>query len=85
MHATIDELIFVHPLKDLVPTGFCWKLKSAMNGARRASRQWADRVTEVLVASGFIASNVFAMVFFSKDCGIFVAFWVYDVAAVGCA
>ena len=43
MHATIDELIFVHPPKDLVKPGFCWKLKSAMNGTRRASRQWRTR------------------------------------------
>ena len=65
MHPTIDELIFVHPPEDLVQLGFSWKLKSAMNGTRRASRQWADRVTEVLVASDFTASKVFAMVFFS--------------------
>ena len=44
-----------------------------MNGTRRASRQWADRVTEVLVASDSTASKVFDMVFFSKDWGIFVA------------
>ncbi len=53
MHATIDELIFVHPPKDLVPPGFCWRLKRAMNRTRRASRQWADTVTEVLVSSVF--------------------------------
>ena len=47
-HATIDELIFVHPPKDLVPPGFCWRPKRAMNGTRRASRQWADTVAEVL-------------------------------------
>ena len=39
MHATIDQLIFVPPPKDLVKSGFCWKLKRAMNGTRRASRQ----------------------------------------------
>jgi hypothetical protein len=66
MHATIDELIFVHPPKDLVQPGFCWKLKRAMNGTRRATRQWADTVTEVLVSSDSIASKVFAMVFFHK-------------------
>ena len=83
MHATIDELIFVHPPQDLVKPGLCWKLKSAMNGARRASRQWADKVTEVLANSDFTASKVFAMVFFSKDWGIFVAVWGDDFAAVG--
>ena len=51
MHATIDELSVEHPPKELVQPCFCWKLKSAMNGTRRASRQWADKVTEVLVAS----------------------------------
>ena len=83
MHATIDELIFVHPPKDLVQPGFCWKLKSAMSGTRRASRQWADKVTEVLVASDFTASKVFAIVFFSRDREIFVAVWGDDFAAVG--
>src|SRR5680860_728316 len=72
------------PPKDLVKLGFCWKLKSAMNGTRRASRQWADKVTEILVNSEFTASKVFAMVFFSKDWGIFVAVWGDDFAAVGC-
>ena len=61
MHATIDELIFVHPPDDLVQPGFCWKLKGAMNGTRRALRQWADKVTEVVVASDLTASKVFAM------------------------
>ena len=83
MHATIDELIFVHPPKDLVKPGFCWKLKRAMNGTRRASRQWADKVTEVLVANDFVSSKVFAMVLFSKMWGTFVAVWGDDFAAVG--
>ena len=55
MHATIDELIFVHPPKDLVPPGFCWR--------------WADTVTEVLVSSDYIASKVFAMVFLHRTRG----------------
>ncbi len=55
-----------------------------MNGTRRASRQWADTVTEVLVSSGFIASTVFAMVFFYHwDWGVFEAVWGDDFAAVG--
>ena len=36
-----------------------------------------------MVASDFIASKVFAMVFLSKDWGIFVAVWGDDFAAVG--
>ena len=73
----------MHPPKDLVKPGFCWKLKRAMNGTRRASRQWADKVTEALVAKDFVSSKVFAMVFFSMICGICVAVWGDDFAAVG--
>ena len=36
-HAKMDELVLVHPPRDKVPEGFCWRLRRTMYGTRRAS------------------------------------------------
>ena len=43
-HAIMDELVYVHAPRDLVPPGWGWKLRRSMYGTRRASRLWADYV-----------------------------------------
>ena len=40
-HAVMDELVYVHLPRDMVPPGWCWKLRKSMYGTRRASRLWA--------------------------------------------
>ena len=36
-HAVMDELVYVHPHRDMVPPGWCWKLRESMFGTRRES------------------------------------------------
>ena len=62
-HAVMDELVYVHPPRDLVPSGWCWKLRKSMFWTRRASRLWANYVRHVLEDDGSEAIAVFSMVF----------------------
>ena len=48
----MDELVYVHPPRDMVPPGWCWKLRKSMCGTRRASRLWADYVRRVMEDDG---------------------------------
>ena len=45
-----------HPPKadKLVKLAFCWRLRRVMNGTRRASRRWADKVKFVFRRGGMV-------------------------------
>ena len=78
-HAVMDDLVCVHPLRDMVPPGWCWKLRKSMYGTKRASRLWADNVRRV-VEDGSEAIAVFSMVFVNRSKRYIVAVWSDDVA-----
>ena len=79
-HAVTDELVHVHPPRDLVPPGWCWKLRKSMYGTRRASRLWVDHVRRVLEDDGSETIAVFSMVFVNRSKRYIVAVWGDDFA-----
>ena len=72
-HAMMDELVHVHPPRDMVPPGWCWKLRKSMYGTRRASRLWADYV--MMEDDGSETIAVFSMVFVNRSKRHIVAVW----------
>ena len=58
-HAVMDELVYVHPPRDMVPPGWCWKLRKSMYGTRRASRLWPDYVRRLMEDDGSETIAVF--------------------------
>ena len=72
--------MYVHPPHDLVPPGWCWKLRKSMYGTRRASRLWADYVRRVLEDDGSETIAVFSMVFVNRSKRYIVAVWGDDFA-----
>ena len=79
-HAVMDELVCVHPPRDMVPPGWCWKLRNSMYGTRRASRLWADYVRRVMEDDGSETIAVFSMVFVNRSKRYIVAVWDDDFA-----
>ena len=77
-HSQMDELVYVHPPKDLVPAGWCWKLVRSMYGTRRASRLWADHVRDVLQADGANMVRVISMAFVNEKRRYVAAVWGDD-------
>ena len=51
-HAVMEELVYVHPPRDMVPPNWCWKLRKSMYGTRSAGRLWADYVRRVMEDDG---------------------------------
>ena len=47
-NAELDEIIYVHPGKELCKPGYCWWLRKAMNGTRKASQLWGETVRAVM-------------------------------------
>ena len=85
LHSRMDEDVFVHPPRadGLCKPGFCWKLRRAMNGTRRASRLWADRVRHVLEETGFTTLRVMSLVFWHTVLRVLLAVWGDDFGAFG--
>ena len=81
-HAVMDELVYVHPPRDLVPPGWCWKLRKSMYGTRRASRLWADYVRRALEDDGSETIAVFSMFFVNRSKRYIVAVWGDDFAFI---
>ena len=81
-HAVMDELVYVHPPRDLVPPGWCWKLRKSMYGTRRASRLWADCVRRALEDDGSETIAVFSMFFVNRSKRYIVAVWSDDFAFI---
>ena len=79
-HAVMDELVSVHPPLDMVPPGWCWKLRKSMYGTRRAGRLWADYVKRVMEDDGSETIGVFSMVFLNRSKRYIVAVWSDDFA-----
>ena len=78
--AVMDELVYVHPPRDMVPPGWCWKLRKSMYGTRRASRLWADYVRRVMEDDGSETIAVFSIVFVNRSKRYIVAVWGDDFA-----
>ena len=76
-HAMMDELVYAHPPRDMVPPGWCWKLRKSMYGTSRASRLWADYVRRVMEDETIA---VFSMVFVNRSKRYIVAVWDDDFA-----
>ena len=72
----------VHPPRDLVPPGWCWKLRKSMYGTRRASRLWADHVSRALEDDGSETIVVFSMLFVNRSKRYIVAVWCDDFAFI---
>ena len=79
-HAVMDELVYVLPPRDMVPPGWCWKLRKSMYGTRRASRLWAGCVRRVMEDDGSVTIAVFSMVFVNRSKRYIVAVWSDDFA-----
>ena len=79
-HAVMDELVYVHPPRDMVPPGWCWKLRKSMYGTRKASRLWAGYVRRVMEDGGSETIAVFSMVFVNRSKRYVVAVWSDDFA-----
>ena len=77
-HAVMDELVYVHPPRDMVHPG--WKLRKNMCGTRRASRLWADYVRRVMEDDGSETITVFFIVFVNHRKRYIVAVWGDDFA-----
>ena len=84
-HARLPKgtTIFVHPPKDLVERGFCWRLRRSMYGTRSASRAWGDRVREVLRKAGCVVLRTMSMMFHHPTDGYVVAVWGDDFGCIG--
>jgi hypothetical protein len=85
LHSVMDEVVFVHPPKGdgLVRPGFCWRLRKAMYGTRRASRLWADKVKLVLEKAGCTTLRTMSMVFWHPVLRFVLAVWGDDFGAIG--
>ena len=81
-HAVMDELVYVHLPRNLVPPGWCWKLRKSMYGTRRASRLWADYVRRALEDDGSETIAVFSMFFVNRIKRYIVAVWGDDFAFI---
>ena len=81
-HAVMDELVCVHPPRDLVPPGWCWKLRKSMYGTRRASRLWADNVRRALEDDGSETIAVFSIFLVNRSKRCIVAVWGDDFAFI---
>ena len=81
-HAVMDELVYVHPPRDLVPSGWCWKLRKSMYGTRRASRLWAGHVRRALEDDGSETIVVFSMLFVTRSKRYIAAVWGDDFAFI---
>ena len=81
-HAVMDELVYVHPAGDLVPPGWCWKLRKSKYGTGRASRLWADYVRRALEDDGSEMIAVFSMFFVNHSKRHIVAVWGDDFAFI---
>ena len=79
-HAVMDELVYVHPPRDMVPPGWSWNLRKSMYGTRRATRLWADYVRCVMEDDGFQTIAVFSIVFVNRIKRYTVAVWSNDFA-----
>ena len=79
-HAVMDELVYVHPPRDMVHPGWCWKLRKSMCGTRRASRLWAGYVRRVMEDDGSETITVFFIVFVNPSKRYIVAVWGDDFA-----
>lgn len=85
LHSVMDEVVFVHPPRGegLVRPGFCWRLRKAMYGTRRASRLWADKVKLVLENAGCKVLRTMSMVFWHPDLRFVLAVWGDDFGTIG--
>ena len=79
-HALTGELVYVHLPRDMVPPGWCWKLRKSMYGTRRASRLSADHVRRVVEDDGSETIAVFSMAFVNRSKRYIVAVWGDDFA-----
>jgi len=52
-NAELDELIYVHPGKELCEPGYCWWIHKAVNGTRKASQLWGEAIRAVFDANGW--------------------------------
>jgi hypothetical protein len=63
-NAPLDELFYLHPGAELCPKGYCWRLKKALYGTRKASTLWQQTVIDVLVEGGWSSSQAFPSTFY---------------------
>jgi len=52
-NADLDEIIYVHPGKELCAKGYCWRLHKALYGTRKASQLWGETVKSAMDDNGF--------------------------------
>ena len=81
-HAVMDELVYVRPPRDMVPPGWCWKLRKSTYGTRRASRLWAEYVRRVMEDDGSETIAVFSMVFVNRSKRYIVAVWAMTLLSL---
>ena len=51
-NSDLNELIYVHPGRELCERGKCWKLNKAMNGTRLASQLWGENIKATVDDAG---------------------------------
>ena len=67
MHARSDENIVVKVPKDIKNTTPFWKLKAAINGARKASQLWKEYCADKLCEMGFQRNDVNPCIFWHPE------------------
>jgi len=87
LHGDLSEEVYMTIPQGLLvaDSGICCKLKKSLYGLKQASRQWYDKLAQVLFSRGYTHSDSDYSLFFRKTGTslVFVAVYVDDIVLTG--